>query len=453
MNLISQDGDSSSGRELWLFPTPGKTVLGTLPTYPGRGCLEINGRAFAVSGSVLYEILDDWTYIVRGAMATDDLPATLSSSGATGNELFVTSGGEGYILDLLTNVFTNVVGDVNQGGYIGGYFVALDFATGTLKWSDLLDGLTWNGLSVQQRNDAGDAWISMWVGYTEIVLFGSETSVVWGQTGDADQPFAPLSGATMNYGVYVSFGVATAAGSPCWISRSNQGAGIVMRLNGYQPERISTDGVEWAIEQYIKAGEADDAVAWSYEQEGRPFLILSFPTANYTWVCDLKTGWWHERGEWSAPMMDYDAQRQVFHMFVFNTHVVLDNQGGNFYEQSLDVFDDAGTPLRRMRQTPCMVSKNMVEMIYFHRLEVRVQAGEGTVTTPDPQLVYQYSDDYGSTWSDERQESIGAMGEYSTIVAFDANGAGRYRVDRIVFSEPVPLYITGASVDFTVGTR
>ena len=154
MNLIPQDGDSSSGRELWLFPTPGKTVLGTLPTYPGRGCLEINGRAFAVSGSVLYEILDDWTYIVRGAMATDDLPATLSSSGATGNELFVTSGGEGYILDLLTNVFTNVVSDVNQGGYIGGYFVALDFATGTLKWSDLLDGLTWNGLSVQQRNQA-----------------------------------------------------------------------------------------------------------------------------------------------------------------------------------------------------------------------------------------------------------------------------------------------------------
>jgi hypothetical protein len=61
-----------------------------------------------------------------------------------------------------------------------------------------------------------------------------------------------------------------------WLGGDADGGGIVWKLNGYTPERVSHDGLEYAIQNYART---DDAQAYSYQQEGHTFYVLTFPSA------------------------------------------------------------------------------------------------------------------------------------------------------------------------------
>lgn len=460
VNWFLKQLDSGAGpRGGALYPTPGTRLLTSLPINSGRGLFSTVGRLFAVSGTVAFEVSSTFDDTAIGAVLKNDNPATMASSGATGNQLFIVSGRKGYIFDLVTSVFTQVVDDVDVAGYIGGYFVALDIQTGTLKWSDLLDGLTWDALNIQQRVDAGDPWAGMWVGHTEIWLLGTKDGQVWGITGDADQPFAPLTGATLEYGLISAFAIDTLESAPAWLSQNDRGGGIVMRASGYQPQRISTDEIEASIRSYLEAGTAVGVTSWSYEEDGHPFFVLSFPNAGATWVYDGVTGAWHERLSLDQNS-GYVALTYQYHAWCFNKHIVLDYRNGNVYEQSLNAYQYHDRPIRRMRQTPHVVSS--LNRIYYQVLRLLMMVGVGTQTqnpsptdpqVEDPQIVYQYSDDGGNTWGDEFPMSMGKIGEYNKQVEWDSNGSSTDRVDRIICSDPVPAVIIDAYIDFTIGLR
>ena len=40
--------------------------------------------------------------------------------------------------------------------------------------------------------------------------------------------------------------------------------------------------------------------AYAYQEQGHTFYVLNFPTAGATWVWDVTTDVWHERGFWNA---------------------------------------------------------------------------------------------------------------------------------------------------------
>ncbi|MFE1676613.1 hypothetical protein ACFMJE_18460, partial [Acinetobacter baumannii] len=67
---------------------------------------------------------------------------------------------------------------------------------------------------------------------------------------------------------------------------------IVYRAVGYTGKRISTHAIEYAIQSYSTI---TDAIAFTYQQEGHSFYVLTFPTADKTWVFDVSTELWHER--------------------------------------------------------------------------------------------------------------------------------------------------------------
>jgi hypothetical protein len=139
-----------------LYPVPGYTLFCTLPETSVSCLYAVGGRCFAVAGTSLYEIYSVGTFLNRGTLdASTTVPATMCSSGVAGDELFVTSGESGYTLTLSTNAWALVLDSATAkahfGGYLDGYFVALDTDTSTLRLSDLLDGSTWGALSVAQR--------------------------------------------------------------------------------------------------------------------------------------------------------------------------------------------------------------------------------------------------------------------------------------------------------------
>ena len=429
------------------YPTPGYTLFATLPQDIVRGLYTepSTERVFGVAGTAFCEISSLGVVTIRGVVADDGLPASFASNGDIGGQVFVTSGGNGYLFVLATNVFTTVLtGTAQFGGFIDGYFVALDATTSTLQVSDLADGATWPALSVAQRNVAADPWVSMVVADRKIHLFGTQTSESWYNNGDPDFPFAYIEGSLIrdgSAGPYSS--VALVDNSRIWLTANEEGTGIVKRSSGYQPVRISTEAVEFAIQGYANTS---DAIAWAYQDQGHTFYVLNFPTMRATWVYDAKTGMWHERGWWNTSLMRFDSARGRCHCFGHGKHLVGDRLTGGVYEQRIDLYSDiADTPLRRLGQGPHIYSNG--DWIYFPEIQLDVQTGIGTAGVPDPQVMLQWSDDSGRTWSQEHWTSAGAVGQYSREAVWRRLGRSKDRIFRVVVSDAVPWRI----VDMYVG--
>ena len=100
-----------------LVPVPGLSAFATAHAWGGRGLFADRGRLFGVYGGILDEIEEDGVVTQRGLVDADSHPASVSTNGDGGDELFIVSGDTGYILDLPTNVLT-AVGAV-AGGPIG----------------------------------------------------------------------------------------------------------------------------------------------------------------------------------------------------------------------------------------------------------------------------------------------------------------------------------------------
>lgn len=65
----------------------------------------------------------------------------------------------------------------------------------------------------------------------------------------------------------------------------------------------------------------------------------------------------------------------------------------------------------------------------------------------DPQMVIDWSDDHGRTWSNGRTVSMGKVGEYSVRCKAWRLGHARDRVYRVTISDPVKRVILSAELE------
>ncbi len=109
-------------------------------------------------------------------------------------------------------------------------------------------------------------------------------------------------------------------------------------------------------------------------------------------------------------------------------------------------------PIRRLRQSPHLAHEGA--MLYYGAFELDLETGRGLSTGQgsDPQIMLQWSDDGGHTWSNEHWVSAGKKGQYSTRARWLMLGRGRNRVFRVVMTDPVPWHLLDAFVRVTPGT-
>src|SRR3972149_5830452 len=238
-------------KKLTLYPSPGVAALSSSSGGgAGRGPMPINGREFCVIGTSFIEVDSSGAMTVRGTVAIDSHPATLASNGDGGNQIFVTSGTNGYCFDLTTNVLTRVTamdGKCSQCDFIDGYFVVLDSLTSTLYVSALLNGQTWTpGTDFAQRSMAPDT----------LGIIGSDVA---------------------------------------WLGTSRSGELCVIKTEGFTPRIISSYALSAQIQNYRKVA---DAVADVYSEAGHTFYMLNFDADGATHAWDTETQMWHGRGSW-----------------------------------------------------------------------------------------------------------------------------------------------------------
>ena len=432
--------------EMALYPTPGVDLLSTAAAGAGRAHLFMDGREYAVIGSVFYEIDSAGAQTNRGTVAIDGNPATISSNGDGGAQIFITSGTNGYIFDLLTSAFSQVAflnGKATFGDQLDGYFLVLDASTSTFYISNLLDGTTWDPLDFAQRSIAPDPWVSMKVLNRYVYLLGEQTSEAWYNTGASPFPFAPHPSGFMQYGISAPYSRAIIGNQLCWVGGSKDGRANILSVTGFTPEVISTYPLQFAISNYQTI---EDAQGDSYSDLGHNFYIVTFPSVGITWAFDTETRLWAKRGTWIDEDSEYSVWRPRWHAFAFGQHRMLDAETGAVYNMSSEFLADVDDrAIRRLRRAPALMDEN--ERVFYSKFSVDLQPATTTVISgqgEDPQIGMRFSDDGGQTWSSEQWRSAGRIGQYLIRVEWNRLGCGRRRVFEVFVTDPIPWRLTAA---------
>jgi len=322
-----------------LLPTPGLVPYVALAAGPVRALFAQDGRCFAVGGATFHELFASQTVVVRGTVALDANPATISSNGTGGNQLLVTSGGLVYVYDLTANTLTLEAGPpfpkpIVAGAFFQAYFLVLD-TDGAFWFSTLEDGTTWDGLDFALESQFSDTVVAFTVTHDNVWLYGTQHIGPWYNTGGPTLPFTPMPGSIMQVGTAAPWSAANIFNTAIWVGQNSDGSGIVYLADGYQPKRISTHAVEDALRP-VTASQLYAALGCTYQARGHTFYVLQVPGLLTTWVYDLLTQTWHERAVWDATEMVWRPWFGRNHQWFDGWHLVGDRQSRAVYQMRDD---------------------------------------------------------------------------------------------------------------------
>ncbi len=351
INFYCQPTPPGTGRNrLWMPGTPGTQPWLILPTSPIRALFQQDGRAFAIGGTTFYEVSQGAVQTSHTpALDTDSFLASICSNGTAGNQLFITSGGSGYIFDLNANTLTKITdpdfpNPCGMGEFMDGYFFAMKSNSRTFQWSALEDGTAWDPLDVAERSEGSDNIQTLIRNHREIWLLGTATSEIWYDSGDPLTPFQPIQGTFIEHGCAARFSACRMENTLFWLAKDTLGVGMVWLANGYNPQRVSTSAVERVI-QVSGSGSYNDlttAIGWCYQDQGQTFYVLQLPNASLTYVYETVTNLWHTRGRNTGTITDpvYVLSPGQCHMYFAGKHLIGDRTSGAIYEQSLNIYSD-----------------------------------------------------------------------------------------------------------------
>ena len=471
----------NEGKEAgFLNRAPGLRLTITVGDGPIRGLWSFNDYMYAVSGNSLFSIDSTYTSTLIGTVVGTG-PVSMADNGT---QLFIAANGPSYIYNSVTLAYGPITDPDFPGAvtvsYLDGYFVFNEPNSQKIWVTELLDGLSIDPLDFASAEGSPDGLIAVIVNNREAWLFGTNSIEVWYDAGAPDFPLARIQGASNEIGCAAPFSVAKLDNSVFWLGKDARGQGIVYRNNGYTGVRASNHSIEWQIQQY---GNISDAIAYTYQQDGHSFYVLTFPSVQKTWVYDVPTQSWHERAGWlNGDFIRYRPNCQV----AFNSEIILgDYESGNLYAYDLDVYADNGQIQKWLRSwRPIPSGQNNLKRTAQHSLQLDCETGVGlngidpnddvewffytssgnqlvttsgdlllfsppTVEGADPEVMLRWSDDGGHTWSNEHWASMGRIGQYGRRVFWRRLGMTmklRDRVYEVSGTDPVKIVIVGAEL-------
>jgi hypothetical protein len=382
VNLFPEIVPEAGKEPGFLNRAPGLEFLQTVGTGPIRALW-----AHQTNGSDFYVVSGQQVFKLTSLTATPQLLGTVSGTGPVsiadnGTQIFFACNPDGYIYNEITNVFAQITDPDFAGAvtvaYLDGYFV-FNQPNSQLIWvTQLLDGTSVDPLDFASAEGSPDGVVGIISDHRELWVFGTDSVEVWYDSGAADFPLQRIQGAFNEIGCVSAYSIAKLDNGLFWLGTDARGQGIVYRANGYTGVRVSTHAVEYAIAQY---GNISDAISYTYQQEGHAFYVLTFPSANATWVYDVSTQAWHERAGFDNG--EFTRHRSNCQCNFAGTTVVGDFQTGNIYSLNLDTYADNGEIqkwLRSWRALP--TGTNNLKRTAQHSLQLDCESGVGLTLYP-----------------------------------------------------------------------
>lgn len=287
----------------------------------------------------------------------------------------------------------------------------------------------------------------------ELWLIGRQTTEPWYNTGQADFPFEPRLNLLIKYGTIAPYSLAVAHNNILlWLANNEEGGRVVVLVENYVPQIISTEPINAAIEGYENV---ENAIGGVYQWDGHIFYWITFPDDDRTWEYDLTTKLWHERRSTlqnTGPKRSDTRQGRwrVNNYAYFNgKHIFGDFESGKLYQLDRGTYTEDGTYMLRERTTRTL--EENLHRICLYSLQLVMQQGVGLTSSSvqghDPQVMLQISKDDGVTWGTELWKSMGKTGVYPRRIKWNMLGQSDSFVFRIRTTDPVYNVIIGSVIE------
>ena len=448
------------------------TIAGTLMTVSGvtSGVLHV-GQTVQGVGVTLGTII---TALGTGTGGVGTYTLSVASTVAVGVTMF---GLNFSVLPSTDGAFSGA----NTVDVIDNYIVYNNPTTQEWGSTDLLSPIS-PQTSYSLKDGAPDDLVALIVDHREVYLMGEISSEVWTDVGTVPFPFQRIPGTSTQHGIAAPFSLYRLGNSFAYVSRNNRGQAQIMQMQGYIPQRISTHAVENTLaNQYV-----EDAIAWTYQLEGHEVYVVTFPSLNLTWAFDATTQMWH-KWLYTATDSTYERHRGNCCATFQGLVIIGDYENGKLYQLDRTNYTDDGQTIRRLRRAPHLVTE--FQRQYFDELQIQFQPGVGTTglsstlqainlqspyvitdtgtltigaletvylgefntinqftPTTYPQAMLRWSNDGGSTWSNEHWTTVGQMGKYTNRAIWRRLGQARDRIFEVSVTDPVNFVIISANL-------
>lgn len=429
LNLFPETPQTRGKSPVLILGRPGLKPFATAGLGPVRGSGVMNGVLYVVSGTALYRVTQ---YGVASLIGTI-LGTGFVIMANNGTQLAIATGAawvdfiNGYLLwgrNSSGNAYLYDSGTATLG-MISDADLFLD-GDGKFQWSAINDGSAYDALDFATAESSPDKLIRGIVDGANIFLMGETSIEPWYDSG-SDDVFDRQNKTAYSKGILGTHLVSRLDNSIFWMGRDPDAGGgaIAYRLNGAAPQRISTHAAEDAW------SDADWSAARTipYVLNGHSFFHVILPD-RASWVYDCATQLWHEQ-----ETLGLSRWRGNSHSYAYGEHVIGSCNSGDLFTLDFDWLDDGDDTLiaGEMISLPIGEDASWKTMPLF---QVDMETG-GVATDIAPQLMMQYSDDRGATWSNEKWRSTGRTGDYNRRVIWRQLRRFRSRVIKLRITDRV----------------
>lgn len=451
VNLFPEDNPAATNppTPVTHYLTPGIDSLVAAGTPAPSRCTYASsaGKLYTVIGGNVYYVTPSYTLTLLGTLPAGSNPVSMNDNGLV--IVIVDGSPAGYVIDM-TNHNYAAINDASFYGsdsvsFLDTYF--LFNRPGTNQWYISLSqadyamftgNAAFDSLDIAAKTGYADPLAGVIPVHGEVWVIGTLTTEIWNNTGGTDFAFTRVPNALMEHGCVAKYSICKQDVSVFWISKDEQGKGIVLQGSQYQALRVSTHAIE---NEWSTYADISDAVGYIYQQEGHTFYVLNFPTANKTWAYDIATEMWHERAYNNGT--DLVRQRQVNCASAYGKIICGDWETGSLYELSTDTYTDNGQPISRIRSFPHIIADgNRISYLSFI---ADMAVGNSTIND-SPVVGLRWSDNRGQSYGNAVFQSLGNTGQYITSIQWSRLGMARDRVFELSWSANCNTALQGGFV-------
>lgn len=470
----STKAQAKNPEKIIMYPTPGYKWQRSCGTGQIRGLYVINATLYIICGNqfLSYTPQGGPSDLINGSttvLGTLNTSTGICSITCNTVQIAISDGQYGYTYTISSNTFAQIgssgsfpaSGGCTNFTYFDSYVIAAENNSKTVIQSNVLDATTWGAQAFDTVVTFPDNIVGVFSDELQLYIFGPKITEVQADAGTIPYAFQKVPNVLIQAGCAAVNTICKIGNTVMFLAADIAGKSYVAALEGYGTKVLSTPPINEAMERYSVI---NDAFAYVYREGDNMFYVITFPTAKATWAYDVKMDMWHKRSigggadlpsccvQWQGIQIVGDYNGNLYQMSQnYSTY--------STYNQATQVVTD--TPLTRTRTTAHVNAEYMT--MFINELVIHMQMGSGFQTDSNlspqptaaaPLVTLQVSRDFGNVWYTVGTRSMGTVGQYGRRLRWPT--LGRFRQNctfRIIITDPVGVYIIGASATVKKGTK
>lgn len=460
VQLAAAPGGGAPGFSPSMTVWPQPSAVTNLPV---RGFWELPGgtTALVVIGTVCYLLIAGaasstafpaLTLTKVGTLVTGSGPVCIRDNNAGGFAVIV-DGPNGYFYNIASRTLNQISDPAFLGAdrvaYIDGWWIFNQPGTQTFYTNTPQFSTTFDGSFFALKDGAPDNLVTLIENKQQLWLIGDKTTEIWYDAGGQFFGFQRLVGTMLQSGCKAKHSVArfntNGQDSLMWFGRSERGENLILKTVGFNTIPVSSPAFSAEVSTYPITS---DAIAYTYQEDTHEFYVITFPTADVTWVYDGQSQLLTKRSSYDPYTQTRHRERANAFINFAGMRLVGDYQCGAIYQMTRSAFTDAGWPILAKRRSPHIWDKGQRGRVFMASLQVDFSTGQGNSSGlgSAPVASLSISRDAGRTFNPSNPVSIGAQGQFRTRAMWRRLGFGRDNVVDIEVIDPVSRDIVGVTL-------